>query len=253
MDPTLRERFLELWRRHFPAAELPIVFFYAGDPGDAEPAAWARGHRCLIDDLRTVRAGKSLAFGTDALGCMGARRYLGFADTIRPDFEYFLSCGVPGRMEGERYIRTPELVREMMERMAPLPAGGPLIVFKRWDRLAAGDEPAAAVFFAPPDVLSGLFTLANFERAGGDGVTAPFGAGCTSVVYHPLREAASASPRAVLGLFDVSARPFVPPGVLTFAVPIALLARMVETAGESFLSTSSWAKVAARLGQDRPS
>ena len=40
---------------------------------------------------RAVRAGKSLAFRTDALGCMGARRYLGFADTIRPDFEYFLS------------------------------------------------------------------------------------------------------------------------------------------------------------------
>lgn len=28
-----------------------------------------------------------------------------------PNFEYFLSCGIPGKLEGERYKKTPELVR----------------------------------------------------------------------------------------------------------------------------------------------
>ena len=37
---------------------------------------------------------------------------MGFRDQARPKIEYFLSCGIPGEMEGERYIKTPELARE---------------------------------------------------------------------------------------------------------------------------------------------
>ncbi len=48
-------------------------------------------------------------------------------------------------------------------------------------------------------------------------------------------------------MFDVSARPCVPAGVLTFAVPWPKFTRMVANMDESFLITSSWAKVQARL------
>jgi hypothetical protein len=34
------------------------------------------------------------------------------------------------------------------------------IVFKRWDTLDEADSPEVVIFFAPPDVISGLFTLA---------------------------------------------------------------------------------------------
>ena len=53
---------------------------------------------------------------------------------------------------------------------------------------------------------------------------------------------------AVLGMFDVSARPFVKDGVLSFAVPIKKLERMVDDMDESFLITPSWDKVRGRLG-----
>jgi hypothetical protein len=33
---------------------------------------------------------------------------MGFFESPRPNIEYFLSCGIPGEMEGERYIKTPE-------------------------------------------------------------------------------------------------------------------------------------------------
>jgi hypothetical protein len=151
-------------------------------------------------------------------------------------------------MEGERYKQTPELVKEMLQRMPPFEAPGPIVVFKRWDHLEEGDEPAVVVFFATPDVLSGLFTLANFEEANLEGVIAPFGSGCSSIVYHPYQELGSARPRAVLGMFDVSARPCVPKNVLTFAVPWPKLVRMVGQMDESFLITGSWHKVRARMG-----
>jgi hypothetical protein len=122
------------------------------------------------------------------------------------------------------------------------------IVFKRWDDFDEEDEPAVIVFFAPPDVLSGLFTLAGFDEADPQAVIAPFSSGCGSIVFHPFLQLASDQPRAVLGMFDVSARPCVPSDVLTLAVPWPKFRRMVKNMEESFLITGSWEKVRARIG-----
>jgi len=47
----------------------------------------------------------------------------------------------------------------------------------------------------------------------------------------------------------VSARPRVPEGVLTFAVPWRKFARMLANAEETFLTTGSWAKVRRRIAR----
>ncbi|MBL7178524.1 MAG: DUF169 domain-containing protein, partial [Desulfobacteraceae bacterium] len=98
-----------------------------------------------------------------------------------------------------------------------------------------------------PDVLSGLFTLANFDETEPNGVFTPFCAGCASIVQYPYLENASERPRGILGMFDVSARPFVPHNTLTFAVPINKLTRMIKNMDESFLITQSWNKVRKRI------
>lgn len=103
------------------------------------------------------------------------------------------------------------------------------------------------IFFAAPDVLSGLFTLAGFEEANLEAVITPFSSGCGSIVYYPYQELKADRPRAVLGLFDISARPCVPENVLTFAVPWPQFVRMVDQMDESFLITGSWRKVQARM------
>ena len=247
MDMSLKQGFIERWSKYFPGAELPVVFYYADDPGPVKTAAVPRGHRCFIGDLAAVRRGKPLAFKAEAVTCGGGKRYLGFTQELRPQFEHFLSCGIPGKLEGERYKKSPELVTEQLKHQRPFEAPGRYLVFKRWDALEAGDEPLVAVFFAPPDVLSGLFTLANFDEAGPDGVRAPFGAGCSSVVYYPFQELQSGSPKAILGMFDVSARPWVGPDVLTFAVPWPQFVRMANNMDESFLITGSWNKVRTRI------
>jgi hypothetical protein len=78
-------------------------------------------------------------------------------------------------------------------------------VFKRWDTLTAADAPEVVVFFARSDILSGLFTLANFDQVTSHGVVAPFAAGCGSIVQYPYLERYAEMPRAILGMFDVSA------------------------------------------------
>jgi hypothetical protein len=249
MDLSLKHSFIERWEKHFPGAGLPIAFFYAATPGGAEMAAAPKGWRCWVGQLAPVFQGRTLCFDAAAIGCDGGRRYAGFVQTLRPNFEYFLSCGIPGEMEGERYKRTPELVRQHMAHQPALEAPAPFIVFKRWDALEEADSPVAVIFLATPDVLAGLFTLANFDEPEPNGVIAPFGAGCDAIIGYMLRELQSERPRAVLGMFDVSARPMVPAGMLSFAVPWPKFVRMVGQMDESFLITESWGKVRGRIGR----
>lgn len=247
MDLAFRNTFIERWRRYFGAAELPVTFYYTDESGRAAPAPPPRDHECMLAPLARVRHGEALQFELATVGCAGGRRYLGFSQQLRPEFDYFLSCGIPGKLEGERYKKSPELVREFVQRAPCFQAPGRYIVFKRWDDLMAADTPEVAVFFARPDVLSGLFTLANFDQLTSHGVVAPFAAGCGSIVQYPYLEREAETPRAILGMFDVSARPYVPSDVLTFAVPMRKLATMVSNMEESFLITQSWAKVRQRL------
>jgi hypothetical protein len=247
MDMKLKDKFSRLWPKYFDGASLPITFYYTDEADRAEPIKPTSGHRCIIGDLIKVREGTSISYNADSIGCFGGKRYLGFSKTIAPNFEYFLSCGIPGKMEGERYKKSPELVREVMKRQVAFTAPARFIVFKRWDQLEKEDTPEVVIFFVPPDVLSGLFTLANYEEVEANGVIAPFGAGCGSIVHYPYLEAKSKRPRAVIGLFDISARPYVPPEVLTFSAPMGKFTRMVDNMEESFLITGSWKKIQKRI------
>jgi hypothetical protein len=247
MDTTLKERFVERWREYFPGAELPISLYYTDEETTAPPPPSGEGFHCLICDLAAVREGSPRRFDAHTTRCRGARRYLGFDNRLRPTFPYFLSCGIPGEIEGERYKQSPQLVEAYLETQPAFEAPAPSIVFKRWDGLEEQDEPAVVVFFAPADVLSGLFTLANFDEVDANAVIAPFGSGCSSIVYHPYRELRSERPRAVLGMFDVSARPCVPSDALTFAVPWPKFVHMVGHMDESFLITGSWVQVRSRM------
>ena len=249
MDRGRMKKFIGLWETYFEGSELPMTFYYTDQEGCGKLVKPPADHQCIIAVLSQVQRGTPLCFEAASIGCGGGKRYLGFAEDMMPDFEYFLSCGIPGKFEGERYKKSPALVKEAMKRMPSFKAPGQFIVFKRWDKLEESDEPAIVVFFATPDVLSGLFTLANYDEVEANGVFAPFAAGCGSIVQYPYLEKASERPRAVLGMFDVSARPCVPKETLTFSVPINKFDRMVDNMDESFLITPSWAKVRKRISK----
>jgi len=246
MDMEIKTRFITLWRKYFNSAELPITFCYS-DKAQAELVKPGSVARCVMGALVEVRNGRSFTFNADSIGCFGGRKYLGFAESIRPDFEYFLSCGIPGKMEGERYKKSPELVKEVMRNWPNFRAPTPFVVFKRWDNLEAKDNPEVATFFARPDVLSGLFTLANFDESKPEGVITPMGSGCSSIVSYPYLEKDSPNPRAVIGMFDPSARPHVPKDMLTFSVPVTKFVRMIENMEDSFLITDTWKKLQKRI------
>ncbi len=246
MDIALKNRFLSQWQKYFPGAELPFVFFYSDRASSPESDPIA-GNHCLICELAHARAGRERHFEGKSIDCRGGRRYLGFSQDLHPKFEHFLSHGIPGELKGERYKKSPELVRGMLDSQPFFQAPARWIVFKRWDILLAEDEPLVVIFFANADVISGLYTLANYDELNTNVVFSPMGSGCSSIVYYPYHEAQSEYPRAVLGMFDATARVCIPADALSFSVPFKKFERMVNNMDESFLSLPDWEQVSKRI------
>ncbi|MEG0498838.1 MAG: DUF169 domain-containing protein [Alistipes sp.] len=162
MEQLLRDRFTTLWRRYFNHAELPLTFEYVDDTRCEQPEPAFAGHRCLIGQLIKARNGRTLCLTPESISCRGAGRYLSFREGMFPGFAEFIAHNAAGN--GERYRQTPEMVTEWINSLAVLPIRGGKLIVKRWDQLCAEDQPEGVIFFAEPDVLSGLFTSGNGTR-----------------------------------------------------------------------------------------
>ncbi len=89
--------------------------------------------------------------------------------------------------------------------------------------------------------------MTNYALETTEAVYAPFGSGCSTILAYPLKEAAKEQPRAVLGMFDVSARLMVENEILTLAMPYSIFLNLLENVQGSFLETGSWKKVLKRI------
>jgi len=248
MDSTLKNQFISSWNTHFCGVELPLAVWYSDDPQGLEQLTPIKQENCMISQLRKARKGEPLCFGKGSIACGGGNRYCGFSQKLRPGFEYFLSYGNEN-MEGERYKKNPELVKTWLDSQPPFDAPARYMLIKRWDLLNDSDEPHAVIFFATPDVLAGLFTLANYDEASQHGVIVPMGAGCMSIFQFPYFENQKENPSAILGMFDASARPSLGANELSFAVPMKRFIRMILNMEESFLITESWKKLMQHPGR----
>ncbi len=249
MNPQLKSDFIIRWKKYFNNSPLPIAFFFSNELHGAKVAKKNEAHHCMIADLSKVSRGQSLAYNAGNIGCRGGRRYCGFSDTLAPDFEFFLSYGIPGKVKGERYKKDPETVIELMKNTPRLQAPAEWLIIKPFIELGVDDEPEAIVFFATPDVLAGLFTLANYDRKDLYGVKSPFCAGCGSVIQYPWLENKSENPDCILGMFDSSARPYVQSGLLSFAIPMKRFEKLVGYMDESFLITETWEVMGKRISR----
>ncbi len=237
----------KIFREALGLKESPLGIYYTDEkPEGVSPKEGIHG--CMIGLLHHARKkGMTVYFDKTHFGCPGGAYYMGFFESPRPNIEYFLSCGITGEMEGERYIKTPERAREYFAKMIPRRAPAAYCVFKPVEQFQGKSKPEVVIFFATPDILSGLFTLTNYALERTDAVYAPFGSGCGVILTYPLKEAIRVQPRAVLGMFDVSARPMVEKDVLTLSMPYSVFLNLLENVSGSFLETESWKKVLRRI------
>jgi len=247
MDIILRDRFTTLWQKYFPRADLPLAFEFRQGPGTVKNVPPPGGWRCIICQTGPARNGTPLAFDAASVTCRGGLMYTGYSRERPPGFRYFLSTGKEGVVEGERYKQTPEIVDAWEKLIPPFDAAGKHLVFTRWDQLTEADNPEVVVFFARPEVMSGLFTLANFDRSDPYGVVTPMGAGCATIVYYPWMEQQKDDPKVVMGMFDPSARKCVPLDIMTIAFPMKRFTKVIGFMEESFLITPTWETVKKKI------
>lgn len=220
--------------------ELPVAFWYSDDP---EPAP-EKVNGCYFKALNTTRKGTAITLDADTIGCMGGKFYTGFCEFPEKMIPNFVS-------QKERYKKTPEMVTDFAYGIDFEQTSNRYLHFERIDSMDSLDHVEGLIFFATPDVLTGLFAWIVYDTNESDAVSAPFGSGCSSTISQIVAENKRNGRRAFIGLFDPSVRPHVEENVLSFALPMSRMREMYNTFDECCLAdTHAWKKVKARINGD---
>jgi uncharacterized protein (DUF169 family) len=207
---------------------------------------------CVMGNIWLARKKRGVAYiSAEQYGCVGGGFYTAmYAPHLRV-IEYYVSTGMPGTpMQGERYMPSPESMRAFMENLAPRKAPAPYCIFKPLSLFEEKEEPEFIIFFARPEVMTGLFTQVAFVTGDPHGVVSPFGAGCTNIVGWPLYYKERGEEKAVLGGFDPSQRKFMKTDEMTFTVPLGLYRKMLEALPEyMFTLDHAWADVRKKVAR----
>lgn len=246
----------------------PVALLWSDDrPSDAiqfQEGKWG----CVIWHLNAAAKGRTAVADDKTFGCLGGAVGLGFGNAYEKwpggieCFYGFLSTGfeepadlapadsVHGRRamlhrDGERYVKSPELVESFVRGLPITQISKRYVVFKPLAEVdTAHETPETVVFLVHPDQLSALIVLSNYDRCDNENVIAPFAAACQQIGIYPYREALSNRPRTVLGMSDISARKHVKRQVgehlMTMAIPWKRFLEMEANVDSSFLRTDQW-------------
>jgi uncharacterized protein (DUF169 family) len=249
--------------------QFPPVALLWSDERPTECVQFQEGRwGCVIWHLSAAAKGRTAAVDASSFGCLGGATGLGFGNGYEKwpggigCFYGFLSNGFdePAELseddsvhakraalhrDGERYVKTPELVASFVKQLPMMQIPKRYVIFKPLSEVApASDPPEVVVFLVQPDQLSALIVLANFDRDDNENVIVPFAAACQQIGIYPYREARSVRPRAVLGMSDISARKWskrqLGDHLMTFAVPWKRYLEMEANVADSFLQTEQW-------------
>jgi len=232
------------------------------------PGRWG----CVMAAFAAVAdGGKVAVFDRETYGCWGGGVGLGFGNVYETFpggvdcFCRFLSDGnqqsAQGRavaeacagwmkgqlreefLHGEGYFKSSEQVRRWLDEAPITDIPAKYVVFKPLGQLGADEQPHVVVMLANADQMSALVVLAGYGRGGAMNTIVPYGAGCQTIGIFAYREAASQTPRAVLGLNDLSARKYLRrlgKDLVTVTLPYKLFQEMEANVPGSFLEKHTW-------------
>lgn len=228
---------------------------------------------CVVSMFANAAKGRTAVFDRETYGCWGGGVGLGFGNQYvnfpggEECFCHFLSTGnkqwdtgknVADKIEkyvgkefledflyGERYFKSPRLVKKFVNSMPIIDIPARYVVFKPLKDVDLNrEQPVVIIFLANPNQVSALVILANYGRGDTDNVIIPYAAGCQTIGIFPYRETKSDNPRAVVGLTDISARENVKgvigEDLLSFAVPLKMFQEMEDNVEGSFLQRRTW-------------
>lgn len=220
---------------------------------------------CVAAMLNGAARGKTVVFDRKTFGCQGGGVGLGFGDqyvNFPGGIENFLSTGnkdfcstdmgknivrnMPALEHGERYFKDPGTAKKFVDALPYKDVPAEYVVFKPLGQVAESEQPQSVVFLVNPDQLTALVVMSNYARGNGDNVLLRFGAGCHQIGLFPYQEAESETPRAVIGLTDISVRKQFDKDILSFTVPYKMFLEMESNVEGSFLENELWQKLLER-------
>lgn len=237
MTPT---EFIGLYLKYFgEKAPLPIAIFYSDEPESNNKLIPG----CMFKQFHRASKGETVSFSEETLSCGGGKLYLGLGPI--PERVYSFVSNI------ERYKSNPEIAEKSISLINPQRNKRIYINFKRIDRITDFDGIEGLIFFASPDVLSGLFTWANFDSEDINAVQSPWGSGCSTTITALVNENRTDGKHCFLGLFDVSARPFFKSDILSFSIPMSRFREMQYTLTECCVAGApAWEKLKKRINHE---
>ncbi len=213
----------------------------AEEKGELDWESIQKNFSCVLGVIWRARKKKTVAyFNKERFGCIGGCFYLGYLQPYLNMHPYFISTGIPEILEGEQYKASPDLARDFFDATDPLPAPKRFCVIQPINQFRGDETPEVVIFFARPEVLTGLRSLVAFISEDIDSFRSPFGPGCSGIVTWPMKYLNEGKEYAVLGGFDPSCRQFFKTDELSCAVPYSMYTKMVGQWEQSFLTTNTW-------------
>jgi hypothetical protein len=237
---VLRPRVAEL--SGYTPFSLPATgWYYAKERPDGcipfEEGTWT----CMFKLLERVTQGERLCFSAQSTGCRYAAFYLGF-EQPGPREGAFLGKEARVKQDDELGIRHYATIE------APA-AKADYVVLERLEDIEEETPIEVVNLWVDAQSLTGLVTLANYDRETNGNALIPYAAGCQSIWTIPLKEASQKSPKAVVGTMDPVVRNYLPPDLLSFSVPAERFLELSDNVAESFLAQPSWHSVLRRTAE----
>jgi len=199
---------------------------------------------CVLSKVRFARRKHCPAFFDQAhYGCLGGAFFMGFKSYYESFEPALISTGIPGQMEGERYVDSTQTGKRFYDSFKPPRAGGKVLVIQPLDLFSPEQTPEIVLLFPGRNSLIGLNALTVFVTQNPDAIRIPFGVGCAALVSWPRRFRAGNDKVAVIGGFDINCIKYLKAVELTFAVPYDLFLQMVDAWPDSMLGTRVWQRL----------
>ena len=236
----------------------PVGIFFGNTEYECDHSPSPDTRNCVVPLLMASSAGKTVCLDEKNCNCPGGFTGCCFGDgftKLNPNIHYMLAQGLGDRapegaqeaiVNGERFFCDEQLAMKWRKSLPYSQRALPRIVFapeSRWDETG---EPDLVLVFADPDRISAIVTMLGSHNGEAVNTIVPYGAACHSILF-AAQQMDSDSPKAVMGLFDISQRRTALKDYLTLTMPYGLWEEMGRDLDKSALTSLAWHEMEKRF------